>query len=755
MMNTVFSQDTPFKKGLKDFFHVIFRHREKVILFFISVVVLVALVTFLSPKIYRSEAEILIKIGKESVALDPTVGPNQIVSVAAGSQRENEVNSEMEMLRKSDLLGRVVDEIGVDGVLKGYYSEAGELNILRRMLSLPFTIISKTTFFLSTLFESDEMKQLKKKDRAIRKLLGDLDVAAIKKSNSIALSYDAKSPRMAQDVLARLIDAYLDKHIQVHITEGSYQFFVEQRDRLRNELDRTGDELRELKNKTNIGALEEQRPLILKRIGYLKREVESTEAEYAVSRAMVDSLTGELANLPNIVLKEEISRRALSAADELRKRVNELELKENELRATFTEESPPLVEIRRQIEEARSLLSEAEKFTEVKTGINEVHQRIELNLLTEGAVLNSLEAKLKSLRGQLAEAEKELTVINDNEHRLRKLELNRTIQEESYQKYSESLEQSLIDRSLEMVKISNVRVVQSATYPLIPSRPRTTLNLLLGVMFGLFGGLALAFVSENLNHSFSMPEDIERTLEVPALGAIAAVYPDEEAEGKKAPFLPVRLDVNAPVMQDFDLLAERLLAQTKVQERSHQIFSITSCHAGEGVSSVSAYLACSLAFLSGGRILLVDAHIKDPILHTMLDADLSPGFADSTHGEGKRAVRIQSSPVDGLDLVSAGSGDPSRIRQIIDQPYFTDLLKEWRSKYRYVLIDTPSVWEGNYSVRLASMVDGVIMIFEAEAVRWEIARRAKDRLEVGGARVIGGILNKRRFYIPAWLYERL
>lgn len=451
MMNTVFSQDTPFKKGLKDFFHVIFRHREKVILFFISVVVLVALVTFLSPKIYRSEAEILIKIGKESVALDPTVGPNQIVSVAAGSQRENEVNSEMEMLRKSDLLGRVVDEIGVDGVLKGYYSEAGELNILRRMLSLPFTIISKTTFFLSTLFESDEMKQLKKKDRAIRKLLGDLDVAAIKKSNSIALSYDARSPRMAQDVLARLIDAYLDKHIQVHITEGSYQFFVEQRDRLRNELDRTGDELRELKNKTNIGALEEQRPLILKRIGYLKREVESTEAEYAVSRAMVDSLTGELANLPNIVLKEEISRRALSAADELRKRVNELELKENELRATFTEESPPLVEIRRQIEEARSLLSEAEKFTEVKTGINEVHQRIELNLLTEGAVLNSLEAKLKSLRGQLAEAEKELTVINDNEHRLRKLELNRTIQEESYQKYSESLEQSLIDRSLEMV----------------------------------------------------------------------------------------------------------------------------------------------------------------------------------------------------------------------------------------------------------------------------------------------------------------
>jgi capsular exopolysaccharide synthesis family protein len=754
-MNTVFSQDAPVKKGLRDFFHVLFRHREKAILFFTSVIIIVALVSFLSPKIYRSEAEILIKIGKESVILDPTVAPNQIVSVAAGAQRENEVNSEMEILKKSDLILRVVDTIGVEGILNGYYRDAGEVNIVRRILSFPFSLLGKATFFLSTLFESDEIKELKKKDQALRRVLSDLDVKAVKKSNSITLTYDARSPRMAQDVLSKLIEAYLDKHIQVHLTEGSYKFFVEQKDRLRDELDRTGDELKELKNNINIGDLEEQRPLILKRIGYLKREVESTEAEHAVSQAMVDSLTQGLANVPDTVMKEEISRRALSAADELRKRVHELELKENELLATFTPGSPPPEEIRRQIEEARALLAEAEKFTEVKTGINEVHQRVELNVLTEQAVLDSLEAKLTSLKAQLAEAEKELKVINDNEHRLRKLELDRMIQEESYQKYSESLEQSLIDRSLEMVKISNVRVVQSATYPIIPIRPRTALNLLLGLMFGIFGGLGLAFTSESLSHAFSAPEDIERTLEVPALGAIAAVYPDEESEKKKEAFLPIRFDSSSSVMNDFDVLAERLLAWSKMQERPPQIFSVTSCHTGEGVSTVSAYLASSLASLSGGRILLVDADIKDPSLHTIFNAQLSPGFADSAQGDNKQSALIQPSSVDNLDLLSAGLGDPSRIRKIIDQQHFSDLLEHWKSQYRYVLIDTPAVWEGNYSVCLGSVVDGVIMVFEAEAVRWEIARRAKDRLEVGGAHVMGGILNKRRFYIPNWLYRRL
>jgi hypothetical protein len=47
------------------------------------------------------------------------------------------------------------------------------------------------------------------------------------------------------------------------------------------------------------------------------------------------------------------------------------------------------------------------------------------------------------------------------------------------------------------------------------------------------------------------------------------------------------------------------------------------------------------------------------------------------------------------------------------------------------------------------------MVFEAEEDRWEVAQRAKDRLAMGGATLVGGILNKRLFYVPKWLYQRL
>ena len=71
-----------------------------------------------------------------------------------------------------------------------------------------------------------------------------------------------------------------------------------------------------------------------------------------------------------------------------------------------------------------------------------------------------------------------------------------------------------------MVKISNISVVQPATYPVKPVRPKKLLNIALGFFLGIFGGIGLAFISEYMDHTFRKPEDITHKLDLPILATI-------------------------------------------------------------------------------------------------------------------------------------------------------------------------------------------------------------------------------------------
>src|SRR4030067_3522912 len=90
------------ERSLRDVYYILFRHKLKVILFFIAVIVTVTLGTFLASEIYRSDAKLLVRLGRESVSLDPTATTGPVISV--GQQRENEIKSELEILNSKELV---------------------------------------------------------------------------------------------------------------------------------------------------------------------------------------------------------------------------------------------------------------------------------------------------------------------------------------------------------------------------------------------------------------------------------------------------------------------------------------------------------------------------------------------------------------------------------------------------------------------------------------------------------------------------
>lgn len=726
MQESIF-KEKPSEKTLRDFYYLVFRYKKSLITFFIAVMVLVLLGTLIMPNIYRSDSKLLVRIGSESISMDPTAPKGQ-GSITISQNRQNELNSEMEILTSQELAEKVVDAIGVNAIVRG------------KSLDEEKSPSSSTP------------KETKTRKKAVQILMENLNVEVVKNSNIILLSYEAKDPKLASDVLSKLIDLYLNKHIKVHRTEGSYKFFEQQKDLLNKDLAETENIIKDIKNQNYIGSLQAQMPFILDRIAFLKKEINSTEYDIAVSNAKVDVLQVTYDIMPERLITEEITGGALSASDEMRTRLNELQLKEQEILATYTEDSIFTQEIRRQIREAKRILSEVIDAKQVTEGLNEERQKIHLELTGEKAILSSLKAKAKTLQEQIVNSQAELRRINEAEALLSQLDRDREVQEFNYRKYSRDLEQARIDQVRELERISNIKVFQAPTFPLKPIRPKPLLNLFLGLCLGIFGGLGYVLFANYLDHSFKKPEDIEEKLNIPALGAIPFLY-REGAEKESA--LPIRFDSSSEVKRHCEILLERLLIPSRVTTEPRRIFSITSCYKGEGISTVSAYLASVLAEHSDGRVLLVDANLPNPMVHRFFDVDQSPGLADILVGGQSLTAIIQPSPVSNLDLLCAGKWDISGKARLFESKAFTDMLNYWKNEYSFVVLDTPAVWEENHAVTLGGIVDGVILVVEAESVRWEVALWAKERLTKGGTNLIGGILNKRRFYVPSWLYKTL
>ena len=90
-----------------------------------------------------------------------------------------------------------------------------------------------------------------------------------------------------------------------------------------------------------------------------------------------------------------------------------------------------------------------------------------------------------------------------------------------------------------------------------------------------------------------------------------------------------------------------------------------------------------------------------------------------------------------------------------DSAGISRLIADIEPKFRLVVFDVPPAGEQSATLRLAGLLDAVIIVVEAERVRFEVARRAKELLERAGARVRGAVLNKRRDYVPRWFYGSL
>ncbi|MBT3192200.1 MAG: CpsD/CapB family tyrosine-protein kinase [Verrucomicrobia bacterium] len=198
---------------------------------------------------------------------------------------------------------------------------------------------------------------------------------------------------------------------------------------------------------------------------------------------------------------------------------------------------------------------------------------------------------------------------------------------------------------------------------------------------------------------------------------------------------------------EFSVLGGNLLSAAKGSLPKTVL--VASSRAGEGRTTTAVAVAHTLATESNARVLLVDADTEAPSLHTCFELQKEPGL--SANLDGGAPDSIMKSGIERLDVLPAGDA-PEQTARALSSGGIVELLRQWSEHYDHIILDSSPVLTTSVPTSLAPHVDGILLVAECQRTKWQVLETAQEKLLGVGGRVLGVILNKRRYYIPKFLY---
>jgi uncharacterized protein involved in exopolysaccharide biosynthesis len=455
--------------------------------------VAIAAVTFSLPRTYYSEAKLLVKTGGWENTLDASGSTGQAVSYF--EPRENEINSILDLISSRAVTEGVVDLLGVDALLYG-----GPIPALGQASAAPRSQPAEAV-----------------RQRAIVQLEKQMKVWIPKRSNTIGLRCEARSPQLAQAINAAYIAAYQRVHAEANSTKGGYEFFAEQQRLLREKWEQATGALRDAKDKLGVSTLSARRAALEGQLGDVQKGLLASETDSATAAGRIESLRKALENTPKFT-ETARAENANAAADTMRGNLYTLQMKQKELLARYTADHPLAQDINEQVASLEGLL-EKEGRTRVQStsSLNPAWSQLESSLLSETSRLDSLTAGIQRLQEQQTTLLGQLRQLNNNEIQLGQLQQAADVAEKSCFETSQRLEQARIHRELAEQRITKVNVFQTPSFVSKAIAPKRSLILALGAVVSAFCGVGTIAAFACLRRRFQSLEDLSRRLQLPVI----------------------------------------------------------------------------------------------------------------------------------------------------------------------------------------------------------------------------------------------
>ncbi len=399
---------------------------------------------------------------------------------------------------------------------------------------------------------------------------------------------------------------------------------------------------------------------------------------------------------------------------------------EDSLAAQAEEINQKITETRERLDERYSLLAVEEKLA-LEAQIFALEEQLEA--ATSKQQLSQLQTRLIAARQAYATLLQTNRIAATRDLELAGLERNLALYQNLYATLLTNRENV---RLLALQGTPPLLKVEEPLAPLEPYTPRTRRNTALAGLTGLGLAVGLVLLLEFLSDTLKPGESVRRRLPVPILAQLPLLRIGDE--------LPVERDPRSLSAEAYRILRTNLAFSAI--GRPLQILLVTSPGPQEGKSLVAANLAAVLS-QSGRKVLLVDANLRRPALHKLLDLQNRFGLSDVIRGEngvfeqvvqeyqGRNGVRFE--------VLTSGSLPPNPL-ELLDSGRMAALLLQWAGMYDSLILDTPALGLSDAQV-LASQADGVLLVGRAGRTRVGAARHALEVLAEIRARVLGLALN--------------
>lgn len=303
--------------------------------------------------------------------------------------------------------------------------------------------------------------------------------------------------------------------------------------------------------------------------------------------------------------------------------------------------------------------------------------------------------------------------------------------------------QAIVSQSLEQIRLvesqttSTVSVVEPAIAPLRPVRPNRLMNVVLAAIAGGAVAVGIVFLREYLNSSVRTSEELQQLTDLPMLAAIATIK--VRIGQRSAAKLIASMQEHSPPAESYRVL--RTSIELLSQVHPVQSLLITSSSLKDGRTTTVANLAAVTAH-SGRRVIIVDADLRAPTLHTFFHLGQQPGLADLLLDEQMSLERcLLPTGIATLRLLPAGclSADPAAL---LGSQRMAALLEQLKQQADMIIFDSPPVLALVDAILLARISDAALLVVMAARTPAESIARAQDQFLQAGVSFVGTVFNR-------------
>jgi len=703
---------SPREPHLYDYLLILRKHLWLILSFILAVVTITTIATFRMQPVYVATARIL--IDRENANILPFQGNDSYDYMA---DLDNYIETQSKILTSATLALHTIRDSGLWA---------------RPEFSSP----NGPSEALASGSIADQ-----KRPPELGEFLASLSARRVSNSRLMDVSFESTDPQLAARTVNAHIATYIEENFRskYEATTRASTWLGDQLTELKIRVQRSEDARIAYERQNQIWTLDDKQNITSQRLSDINRQLTDAQSERMKKESLYEfAKSGNLDAVPQV--------QSNAALSDLMKKRSDASSQYTESLSLYGPNFPKVQRLQAQIKDLdQAIEKEKQNILDVlESDYKEARQRE--TLLTKA--LDEQKAETNQMAGKLVE----YNILK------REAEANKTL----YEGLMTKLKETAISQGL---RSSNIRVVDAAMIPSTPSRPAKTRNVALAFLIGLVGGIGLALMREYMDNTVKTPDDIERLARLPSL-AVVPQFDGSVGHTKKRGLLK-SFDSNGHekrielVAQHFPksqmseafraLRTSILLSQA---ERPPQVILVTSALPREGKTTAAANLAVTLAQLGDSTVLL-DADLRKPGIGRLLNLGSGKYAGLSSYLAGVSSLDLVTVPhptIPNLAAIPTGPLPPNPA-DLLCSHKLAEAIDELRTKFKFIVIDSPPIMAATDAVILSVLVDGVLLIVRCGETPKEAFTRTRDLLNSVKCRILGVVLNAVDAHAPDYYYS--